>query len=303
MIFGRRFRPGARVHSGFVFAGVLAASFALNMSPGAVAQPAAVQAAKDEKAGKIELAPHRAVYDLKLATSRGKRPVESVHGRILYDFTGNECEGYALQFRHVSELDSGESNNLFTDLRATTWEDAASKSFRFNSQNYINEKLIDSVDGQADREGAGVRIKLKKPANKTVTKSIALAFPTEHMKRVIAAAREGKTVLELSIFDGSETGEKTYDTLAVIGQPIRPDAAKPEDAAGREAALANLTRWPVRISYFDKAKTGGEQMPVYGIGFELYENGISRGLLLDYSDFVIGGEMTSLEIKKPTPCK
>src|SRR6187431_2084072 len=41
--------------------------------------------------GKIDLAPHRAVYDLKLATSRGKRPIEAVRGRILYDFTGNSC--------------------------------------------------------------------------------------------------------------------------------------------------------------------------------------------------------------------
>ena len=30
-----------------------------------------------------------------------------------------------------------------TDLRATTWEDAAAKPFRFNSQNFVDEKLRD----------------------------------------------------------------------------------------------------------------------------------------------------------------
>ena len=46
----------------------------------------------------------------------------------------------------------------------------------------------------------------------------------------------------------------------------------------------------------------GEQTPVYAISFELYENGISRALLLDYSDFAISGELTSLEIKDAKPC-
>ena len=109
--------------------------------------------------------------------SRGKRPIEGVRGRILYDFTGNPCEGYALQFRQVSELNTGEGSNLFTDLRAATWEDGEAKSFRFNSQNYMNEKLVDSVDGRAERKGTGLGIKLTKPAGKTVEHDRDADFP------------------------------------------------------------------------------------------------------------------------------
>ena len=61
--------------------------------------------------------------------------IEAVRGRILYDFSGNACDGYALQFRQVSELDSGEGKAALSDLRSTTWEDAAAKTFRFNSEN------------------------------------------------------------------------------------------------------------------------------------------------------------------------
>ena len=254
-------------------------------------------------ASKLDLAPHRAVYDLKLGLSRGNRPVESIRGRILYDFTGNACEGYALQFRQVSELNMGESANMFTDLRATTWEDAEAKSFRFNSQNFINEKLVDSVDGQADRRPGDISIALKKPAAKSVKLDAALVFPTEHMRRIIEAARDGKTFLDVPVYDGSETGEKQYNTLAVIGQKIAPEAARPADAAGADPELSKLPRWPIRISYFDKTKSGGEQLPVYAISFELYENGVSRALSLDYNDFVVSGEMTALELKKPTPCR
>src|SRR6516162_405598 len=63
-----------------------------------------------------ELASHRAVYELRLAQTRGNSAV-AARGRILYDFSGNACEGYALQFRQVSELDNGEGKVTLSDLR------------------------------------------------------------------------------------------------------------------------------------------------------------------------------------------
>src|SRR5580692_678534 len=114
------------------------------------------------------LAPHRAVYDLKLSKSRGKRSIEMVRGRILYDFSGNACEGYALQFRQVSEIDSGEGKRALSDLRAATWEEGNAKTFRFNSENKINERVVDTVDGNAGRDGSGVSVKLSKPQTKNL---------------------------------------------------------------------------------------------------------------------------------------
>src|ERR1043166_2557249 len=67
------------------------------------ADPRAAQTLND-----VVLVPHRAVYDLKLGRSTGNRAVENVRGRILYDFSGSPCEGYALNFRQVSEMDAGE---------------------------------------------------------------------------------------------------------------------------------------------------------------------------------------------------
>jgi hypothetical protein len=126
------------------------------------------------------------------------------------------------------------------------------------------------------------------------------------MRRIIAAAREGKSVLEFPVYDGSESGEKLYNTLTVIGHAIEPGDRMPDDAGGKVPALAKLERWPVTISYFDKtdkkSEQGGEETPVYSITFELYENGISRALILDYTDFTISGEMTSLEMKDAKPC-
>jgi hypothetical protein len=251
----------------------------------------------------VVLAPHRAVYDLKLVEARGKASVQNARGRILYDFAGNSCEGYTLQFRQVSELDTGEGRTVLSDLRSTTWEEGGAKSFRFNSQNFMNQQAQDSVDGRGERQSDGIVVTLSKPKEKKYNLEADVVFPNEHMRRIIEAGRAGKTVLELPVFDGSETGEKVYNTLTVIGKPIPPDERKPTDAAANQPALEGLTRWPVRISYFErKSEQTGEQTPIYAIGFEAYENGISRNLTLDYNDFVIRGEMSSLDIKDVKGC-
>ena len=237
----------------------------------------------------VNLAPHIAIYDLKLTSSRGKRSLEGVRGRIVYDFSGSACDGYALNFRQVTELDSGEG-----------------KSFRFASENYMDDQKISQVDGQADRAKSDVAVKLNKPESKNFDAGVVV-FPTEHMRLLIEAAHAGKSLLEVAVYDGSEQGEKIYQSLSVIGRRIEPDR-KPEDAAADKDALAGLARWPVTISYFDKVATPsddqpGEQIPIYAISFEMYENGISRALKLDYGDFVIDGVMSSLEIKPVKACK
>jgi hypothetical protein len=250
------------------------------------------------------LVPHRAVYDLKLVRSQGKRQVEAVTGRILYDFTGSACEGYALTFRQVSQIDNGEGKVALSDVRAVTWEEGDARSFRFNSENKINDQTVDVVDGNAGRGAAGVSVRLSKPKAKNFDLDARIAFPTEHVRRVIEAAEAGKRLLEVAVYDGSDSGEKVFLTLAVIGNIINPGEKRPDDAAAGNPALAGLRRWPVTISYFDKdAPKTGEQIPAYSIGFELYENGVSRALTLDYGDFVVSGTMSQLEMKEVEACK
>ncbi len=48
--------------------------------------------------------PHRAVYDLELSQSKGDQSVGEAQGRIAFEFSGNACEGYVLNFRQVLRL-------------------------------------------------------------------------------------------------------------------------------------------------------------------------------------------------------
>jgi hypothetical protein len=252
----------------------------------------------------LTLVPHRAIYDLSLGETRGNSQVAGVRGRILYDFDGSACQGYSLEFRQVSELDSGEGKVSTSDLRSTTWEGADAKNFKFTSENFVDESLVDTVDGHAEHDPTKTAVDLEKPQQKSLNLDAGVVFPTQHMVRVINAARAGTSILDFPVFDGSETGDKVFDTLTVIGHKIAPDERKHDDVAAAEPKLAAMPRWPVKISYFEKAKVenSSEQTPAYAIGFELYENGISRALTLDYNDFVVTGKLSSLEIKDTKPC-
>src|SRR6202166_1105839 len=249
---------------------------------------------------------HQALYELSLLKSRGSNSINSARGRILYNFTGSSCEGYTSEFRQVSELDSGEGKVTLSDLRSSSWEDGAGKSYRFKIDARMNDSDSSPVDGVAERSGDHITVKLKQPVSKTFTLDGDTVFPTEQIQRIIAAARAGKSLLELTVYDGSDNGEKVYNTLTVIGQPIPGDRtiAAPDPSTTNDV-MKSLTRWPVTVSYYDReAKSrDGEQTPVYAMSFELFENGVSRALVLDYNDFVISGALGKFDVKDSKPCK
>src|SRR3954468_24571496 len=179
--------------------------------------------------------PHQALYELSLVKSRGSTAIESARGRILYNFSGSACEGYTSDFRQVSELDSGEGKTTLSDLRSSSWEEASGKAYRFKIDTRMNNGDPSAVDGIAERSGDRISVKLKQPVVKTFTLDGGTVFPTEQIRRIIAAAREGKSVLELSVYDGSDNGEKVYNTLTVIGKPIGGD----RDVASPDPSTTN----------------------------------------------------------------
>ncbi|MCG5247154.1 cell envelope integrity EipB family protein [Methylorubrum extorquens] len=247
----------------------------------------------------IRLANHRAVYDLSLARSEGTRAVEGVRGRIVIDFSGDACRGYTMQTRQVTMLNSGESGDRTSDLRSTTFENGDGKSFRFRTTTVLNNAPSPAVDGTAEAADA-LKVKLKEPKRDQFQAEGAVLFPIHHMIRLIEAAKAGETTVSAKVFDGSDDGRKVYDTLAIIGRPNAAPAADTErDKPLREGDHGAMRRWPVTLSYFTAG--AGERTPIYTLTFDLYEDGVSGRLHLDYGDFAIDGNLTRLDLAKADP--
>lgn len=275
---------------------MLRSSFAavVALSAGAVS-PASGLAAPVAAQG---LAPHRAIYDIQLKEASDQSGIESMRGRMVYEFNGSQCTGYTTSFRFVTEIESGDEVSV-TDQQITTFEDLVTRRFDFDSKSYTDDKLDKGVRGVAAVAGRGIKVELKEPASRNVELADA-KFPAEHMVDLIGQARKGARFFEARIFDGTEDGDKSYLTTTIVG---RSEAAKGGDRAGIvEKALAEASYWPVSIAYFDD-KAIGDQLPVYTQSFKLYDNGVTRDLTLDYGDIVLSGRLAKLEMLEVAGCK
>lgn len=243
------------------------------------------------------LTAHRAIYDLVLDAEYPGTQVDKARGRIAFQFMGSSCEGYTIMLRQVTSLDTGEGQETVSDLRNETWENGASTSYRFKTQNYVNEQLRENVTGAVTRQQndrLNVRVTKPKPANFTLPAKVYL--PTQHTRAILAAAERGERLLSANLFDGSPDGRKIYETLTVIGAPELHDEKKPAPYP----ALSGLKRYPVTTSYFEVGRA--DRLPAYTLSFDLYENGVSSALRLNYGNFALKGLLRSVELLPQKPC-
>ncbi len=263
-----------------------AISLAALVSVAALGQPAAPA---------LALASHKAIYDLRLLEGAGAKAPASANGKIAFDF-GASCEGYAQTLRQVLDIEPNEGERQLTETRSTTFEGVKGDDFRFNISGIIGRGV--DVDGHAARGARGVAIALSRPEPFRLETGGNVLFPTQHIERVIAAARRGEKLLLARVYDASDNGRKIQDVTTVIGAPLR---APDPDSGAANAALRDLTRWPVSLAYFSRDKQDG--LPDYVLSFNLYENGVSTGLKLDYGDFVLTGELTRIEFPPASKCR
>jgi hypothetical protein len=251
-----------------------------------------------------KLTPHRAIYEMTLDDTRSATGITGIDGRMVFEFTGSSCNGYSLNMRMVTQMTDSQGQTNMTDLRSSTWEQGDGQKFRFQSAQYLNEKLGDVTMGRAVREPpkSEVKVKISQPSRAELNLSGQVLFPTQHSLALIDAAVAGQNLFQARIYDGSEKGRKVYDTTAFIGSMVKPGGDKTElEAAAMDKGLGELVSWPVSIGYFESKD--GDLTPSYQIDFRLYANGVSRELLIDYGDFSIHGTLTSLEYLKASECK
>jgi hypothetical protein len=258
---------------------------------------AVILAALATVASAAPLKPHRAFYDLMLDAEQPGTQVDKAKGRIAFQLTGNECEGYTITLRQVTALDTGEGQETVSDLRNESWENAASTSYRFKTQNFVNDQLREDVTGAVQRQknnALAVRVTKPKLTNFVIPGRVYL--PTEHTRAMLAAAERGERLLSANLYDGSPDGRKVYETLTVIGAAVLPDEKTPAPYA----ALAGLKRYPVATSYFEQGQA--DRVPAYTLSFELFENGVSSGLRLNYGNFALKGKLQGVELLPQKPC-
>ncbi len=245
------------------------------------------------------LVAHRAVYDIKLDEASDRSGIRDMNGRIVYEIAGSSCEGFAVKFRFVSQIDTGRKS-FITDQRTTTFEDARSENFRFLTRSFVNDQFEKEVRGSARRTARKTDVSLKKPESREMQLGKSI-FMTAHLANVIKKARKGEKFYFADVYDGSDDADELLSTTTIIGGL---SAKKTEKLPEKIKSLGDTPNWPVSISYFSlKNEQQGENLPVYQVSFDLYENGISADLIMKYKDYSLKGRLTELELLPNTPCE
>jgi EipB-like len=263
---------------------------------------ASVFATLGSQAMAAAVVPHRAVYDLEMIRTAKGANIGGVIGRMAYEVTGSECDGWTVGFRLMNQFQYKEGESRLIDTQSSSWETGDGKEMSYSQKEFIDNKQGDEkrlAVSRPDKDAEGVgRVTLPKESSFKISGDTI--FPMRHQLRLMDAAAKGQTRDVSLIYDGSEQ-DKPVRAITTIGRKIDPGAAK-EDASNPNAAgLQKLPSWPVSIGYYATDEDSAET-PLYQINFDMYENGVSTGLVMDYGNFALSGKLAHLEFLKPESC-
>jgi hypothetical protein len=256
------------------------------------------QAAAAEAATAV---PHRAVYDLALTRAGSGSSLASAEGRLAFELQGSTCEGWTVSFRMATRSVPAEGESNLIDTQTTSFESGDALSFRHQVRELVNgetkeERRVKFDRPKTDAEANG---EIEAKENSAFTIPANAWLPMQHQMKLMALGEAGGGRDASIIFDGSD-GEKTFNAISFVGK------AKPAGSIARDRdnpvamPLGKLAAWPMTISYFPE--TGGEEIPDYQVSFDMYENGVATGLLLDYGSFALSGTLTSLDMLEAEAC-
>lgn len=248
------------------------------------------------------LKPHRAVYDVKLDDAEERSGIKGMTGRIVYEVSGNECEGISVRYRFVTKINTGR-DTFVTDQQTSTYESPDGKEFSFQTKSFVNDTPDQKVIGSAERTAEGIEVRLGQGEKREFELEDAI-FTSTHLIRVLNAAREGTVFLRHDIFDGSGDADKTLSSASVIGKPKKLDEVLDDETSEAIKGLRDRQAWPVTMSYFDKnLGNTAEATPIYEASFYLYGDGVTRQLNMRYQDYSLLASLTEFEYFDEKPCK
>ena len=157
-----------------------------------------------------------------LRDDAGRRPLSLRHHRHRrahgVRVHGLECDGYSLNMRMVTQMTDSQGQTNMTDLRSSTWEQGNGQKFRFQSAQYLNDKLERRHHGACDARAPNRRSRSNSASRASRAQPVWQgAVPDPAQPRFDECGDRGKGLFQAQIYDGSEKGQKVYETTAFIG--------------------------------------------------------------------------------------
>ena len=238
----------------------------------------------------VELAAHRAVYQLTLTSSRAD--VAAASGSIAYEAIDG-CDGWAVRQRLQMNLTNRDGQDIEMVSDYATWEAKDGLSFRFRMKQTTESAVTSQTEGEAklDHPGGPGEAHYTLPRDMVQKLPEGTLFPMAHTAAILDAAREGKKFLALPLFDGMADSGAQDSAIAILGGTSRKNPSSRRSRSCPSRAYTSPS----------SAAKSGTTTPDLEVGMKYWANGVDDELQLDFGDFVMAGKMTEF-MPQPHRC-
>ena len=245
----------------------------------------------------VDLASHKAIYNIRLVSAKSGAQVLDVRGKMLY-MIKKACDGYIADHKFNLNYEYSGAPAVQVDTKFTSFEGADGKMLNFSSSRLSNGELDQELRGNARLLGDGKKSRAvySIPNDLSYDLNANTLFPVAHTLHLIDAAHKGQKFLKASVFDGSDD-QGPVDINAVIGKKIPQDG----EQSKLDKGLINVPGWSMRLAVFP---TQGDNQDVseYEMTMELLENGVVKSMKVDYHDFSVSQKLVAIEPIKSEEC-
>ncbi len=253
---------------------------------------------------KLQLVPHKALYNISLHSVKSAAKVINVEGQILYAMQ-QTCEGY-LGNHHFNLLyEYADTPGLHVTSDFTSFENFAGNKLEFFSSRNRESDLIEEYSGEAKLNAAGDGlVQYLQPLARDFDLPEGALFPNQHTLKVIEAARKGDKFYTATVFDGSDEKGPVIVNAFILdsGVPLVPmNASVSNDSKGVESPLLDTKSWKVRLAFFPLESELSE--PDYEMTVRLHENGVISDMFVEYTDFSVTQKLVAIEENSKAECK
>lgn len=238
-------------------------------------------------AGPADLAPHRAIYTMGLASTKPGSGIAAASGTMSYQFE-DSCDGWVVENRIAVNYAYTEGGQALSATDFITWESKDGLHYRFRMRNTRDGQITEEVEGHADLKGKGQGgvARFTRPEPMTMPLPKGTLFPTEHTLKLIDAAQGGGRSFWRVVFDGSGL-EGPYEVNAVIGR-------QSQTLPGRAVSpLLGAPYWPMHLAFFPVSSP--EEVPNFEMRLAYHPNGVAQEIIQTFKSFSLHGKLESVE--------
>lgn len=244
------------------------------------------------------LAPHKALYDIKLSGTRSGSQIVNISGQMLYEWHPS-CEAWASTHRFDLTYEYADSPAMRITSDFSTYETFDGKEMNFTSQRKREGQVFEELRGHANLNASGAGL-----ASYSIPKELEYkiseggVFPMGHTLGLIESINKGEKFYNATIFDGSDD-DGPVNINAFIGKAVEKITAI-EDMKDIDSALLTLPAREIQLAFFpiqDETETAD-----YEMNLVFHKNGVISSMMVNYENFSVSQTLKAIEAVESKNC-